>query len=242
TVQPLAYARGLARAAAEAGARIHENSPVTGAEFRGGTWIIRTPRGTVRARALLVATNAYHRPVRQVAVPRVPVVQFFQLATEPLGHNLAGDILPGGEGCWDTGLIMSSVRRDAAGRLILGGMGGEAALHEGWARRKLTRLFPQLDGAAISHAWAGRISMTSDHLPRILRVAPRAAYAVFGYSGRGIAPGTVFGQAAARALLNGNEDGLPVMPVDSHGEVLPGLKTAVYEAGARIIHAISARR
>ncbi|RBI70837.1 FAD-dependent oxidoreductase [Roseovarius sp. TE539] len=243
TLQPLAYARGLARAAAGNGAKIFENSRVEGIFEQNGEWCLRTAGGTLTASRLLLATNAYHRALGPVDPPDVPVVNYFQLATEPLGANLAGDVLPGGEGCWDTGLIMSSLRRDATGRVILGGMGDADALgiQAGWARRKLERLFPRLADAAITHAWAGKISMTEDHLPRIMRIG-EGGYAVFGYSGRGIAPGTVFGQAAARALLDGDEADLPIGSVGAHHERLPGLRTRFFETGARLVHMISERR
>lgn len=240
TIQPLAYARGLARAAAEAGARLYEQSPVTAIEQHGGQWILATRAGRLRARRLLVATNAYHRPTAALALPRVPVVQYFQIATRPLGHNLAGDILAGGEGAWDTGLIMTSIRRDAAGRLILGGMGSAARLHGDWARRQLRQLYPQLAGAEVEHAWAGRIAMSHDHLPRIQRLGQHA-YAVYGYSGRGIGPGTVFGRAVALALLKEEEADLPVPVVEDHRERFVGLKTLFYETGARLVHLLSAR-
>lgn len=240
TVQPLAYARGLARAAQEAGASVHESSPALSAEYRDGQWVVRTKAGRVRANRLLVATNAYHRPLDRISMPPVPVVHYFQLATEPVSDNLGHDILPGGEGCWDTGLIMTSVRRDRAGRVILGGMGDDVRAHTDWARRKLVQVYPRLSGVGITHAWSGRISMTSDHLPRILRIGP-GGYAIFGYSGRGIAPGTVFGRAAATALMRGDETGLPVVPVDGHREVLIGMKSAFFEAGARLVHLLGAR-
>ncbi|GAW35606.1 gamma-glutamylputrescine oxidoreductase [Roseovarius sp. A-2] len=240
TIQPLAYARGLARAAARQGARLHEQSPVTAATRHGGQWVIHTPGGKLRAKHLLMATNAYHCPAPPVRLPEMPVVQFYQLATEPLGDNLARDILAGGEGCWDTGLVMTSLRRDAVGRIILGGMGGEASAHADWAERKLVQLFPRLRGTGINHAWAGRIAMTGDHLPRIQRIG-QGGLAVYGYSGRGIAPGTVFGRAAARALLNGQEDDLPVRVVEAHREPFAGLRTLYYETGARMVHLIAAR-
>ena len=243
TLQPLGYVRGLAEAARKNGAELFENSLVRSILHDGCEWRLETGEGALSARRLLLATNAYHRPVARTDLPETPVVNFFQLATEPLGGNLAGDILPGGEGCWDTGLVMSALRRDAAGRVILGGMGDADSLgiHAGWARRKLIRLFPRLSGVAITHAWAGRIAMTGDHLPRILRLG-QTGLAIFGYSGRGIAPGTVFGQAAATALLNDDEGGLPLAPVEAHEEALPRLRTMGFETGARLVHMLSAWR
>lgn len=59
TVQPLAYVRGLARAAEASGARLAPSTPVTALEPGGDVWTVRTSGGTVRARAVLVATNGY---------------------------------------------------------------------------------------------------------------------------------------------------------------------------------------
>ncbi len=240
TIQPLAYVQGLARGAKGQGARLYENTPALSTAQHGGQWIIRTPSGKIRAKRLLVATNAYHEGIQNLSVPRASRVNYFQLATEPLGDNIAGDILRGGEGCWDTGLIMSSLRRDKAGRVILGGMGDDTGVQANWARRKLSKLFPQLNEAEITHAWAGRISMTFDHLPRILRIGTNGM-AVFGYSGRGIAPGTVFGTSIARALLTGNDRDLPIAPVDQHTESFTTVKSAFFEAGARLKHLIEGR-
>lgn len=240
TIQPLGYARGLARAARDAGARLHEQSPVVAVQQVGGQWILRTSGGKLRARYLIVATNAYHQPIDQTPVPKVPIVQYFQIATEPLGDNLAGDILMNGEGCWDTGLIMTSLRRDRAGRLILGGMGGGGRIHEDWARRKLAQLYPRLRGAGIAHAWSGRIAMTGDHLPRVHRFGINA-FAIYGYSGRGIGPGTVFGRAVAQALIEQNETALPVPVIEGHREAFVRLKTVAYEAGAKLAHLAAAR-
>ena len=240
TIQPLAYARGLARAAVAEGARLFEHSAVVAAEHHGGQWVLRTDGGKLRARRLLIATNAYHQPADGTRLPDLPAVSFFQIATVPLGDNIGGDILPGGEGCWDTGTVMTSLRRDADGRVILGGMGAGGPTHEAWARRKLAHLLPRLAEAPLEHVWSGRIAMTGDHLPRILRLGP-AGLAVFGYSGRGIAPGTVFGEAAARALLTGDEAGLPVPAVESHAEALAALRTLGFEMAARMVHLLSTR-
>jgi glycine/D-amino acid oxidase-like deaminating enzyme len=167
TIQPLAYVRGLARAAQGLGARLFERSPVTRLTRSGGDWLAETPGGTARAPKLIRACGAYGGEPGRYAV-----VHYFQLATAPLPDNLGAPILPGGEGCWDTAPVMSSVRRDAAGRLILGAVGAlgwaGAAAHRAWARRKLAALFPDLAGQSLDFAWHGRIGMT----PTICRASP----------------------------------------------------------------------
>ncbi|MCM2561090.1 FAD-binding oxidoreductase [Lutimaribacter sp. EGI FJ00015] len=242
TVQPMGYVRGLARAAAGLGAQIVQGAPVTAMARDGDGWRVDVPGARVRAGALLLATNAYHRPTQGARLPPMTPVNFFQLATVPLSSNAAGSILPGGEGAWDTGLIMTSYRKDAAGRLILGAMGKPDAvgLHRSWAARALARLFPQAAGAGLEYFWSGRIAMTGDKIPKIQRLGP-GGYAVFGYSGRGIAPGTVMGRACARALLTGDESGLPLAPVDRHDESWTVLRGLYFEAGARLLHGLGAR-
>lgn len=244
TIQPLAYVRGLARAAVQAGAALHEQSAVQAVTREGGQWVVQANGQRISAKRLLVATNAYHLGIGPLFEPRFVTVSYCQYATDPLPEALLQSILPGREGCWDTALVMSSVRVDHAGRLIIGGIGnGDGAggqVHAAWAKRKMAALFPALRAVPLSHGWSGRIAMTGDHIPKIVAFGPDA-YACFGYSGRGIGPGTVFGTQTARALLAGSVEPLPVSPVDSHGEAFTGVRAAWYEAGACLTHATAAR-
>ena len=102
TIQPLAYARGLARAAIAAGAAVHTQSPVLSAERTGKTWTLSTERGRVEADWVVVATDAYGGapwPQGRREQIRLP---YFNFATPPLSPDLQAAILPGREGCWDT--------------------------------------------------------------------------------------------------------------------------------------------
>ena len=244
TIQPLAYVRGLARAALAAGASLHMQSPVTALTRQNGVWVLHSQGHELRARTLLVATNAYHHWLHAPFQPQFVPVHYCQYATDPLPEALRHAILPGGEGCWDTALVMSSLRLDKAGRLVLGGIGnGEGPLggvHDAWAQRKLAALFPALKGQVWQHGWSGRIAMTGDHIPKLVAFGPDAL-ACFGYSGRGIGPGTVFGTQAAQALLTGNMQGLPVAPVTQHAEHFTSARALWYETGATVVHAGAAR-
>ncbi|WP_209597987.1 FAD-binding oxidoreductase [Ruegeria sp. HKCCSP351] len=243
TIQPLAYVMGLARAASQAGAQIHEQSPVQTLRHEGGQWVLTTPGGTVRAKSVIQATNAYHLGLPDTAPAYVPVY-YFQYATTPLSHNLRASILPQAEGCWDTGLIMTSFRLDQAGRMIIGGMGdlGNAgrSAHTGWVRRKLAELYPQLADQPFEQGWHGRIAMTSDHIPKITQIGPNAL-AAHGYSGRGIGPGTVFGRMMAESLIAAEPSLLPVPAVHEHRESWTRMRRAFFESGAALTHLIKAR-
>src|SRR5580704_4420838 len=90
TIQPLAYARGLADAAIAAGAAIHTQSPLRSAERSGKFWTLMTDRGTVAADWVAVATDAYAEGAPWPQGKREQIrVPYFNFATRPLAHELA---------------------------------------------------------------------------------------------------------------------------------------------------------
>ncbi|MGB7432322.1 MAG: FAD-dependent oxidoreductase [Ahrensia sp.] len=244
TVQPLGYCVGLARAAQQHGAQLHERSAVSSVQFDNGLWHVKSNGYEVTVGALLMATNAYHQAIEGPEKPRFSVLHYSQVATAPLTDEMCADILPGGQGCWDTAMVMSSLRLDASGRLIFGFMGQSDGLggpvHLAWARREIARLFPALSDISFGHSWQGRIAVTHDKIPKVVALGPNA-YAIYGYSGRGIAPGTVFGTAAAKALLDNEPGAFPLDVSQHHGDRYTGLKSLYFEFGATLSHAVAAR-
>ncbi len=243
TIQPLAYVRGLAAAALSAGARLFTRSPVTEAAEDNGGWCVRTPGGSLRARWLVVATNAYtgegRLPWSGIGSELVPL-PYFQFATAPLSHNLRATILPERQGVWDTKEILSSFRLDRQGRLIFGSVGAlrgsGTAIHQAWAKRSIRRIFPQLGPVAFEAGWYGRIGMTEDSAPRLHRMAQRLI-GFSGYNGRGIAPGTAFGRLLARHILGDvSADELPLAATPLKPTPFRSLKGAYYEVGAQVAH------
>jgi glycine/D-amino acid oxidase-like deaminating enzyme len=248
TIQPLAYARGLAAAAMRAGALVHTSTRVTEAQRHEGRWELRTDGGaTVMAKWVIVATDAYTaanglwRGIRteQVKLP------YFNLATAPLPAHIAATILPHRHGAWDTRQILSSFRLDSAGRLIFGSVGALRGvgrkIHHDWGRRALARLFPNLAGVVFEHEWFGDIGMTSDALPRFHQL-DQNVISISGYNGRGIAPGTVLGRELAKLVLG------QIHPLDLPLPVTPATVVPLrvvrewgYEAGAQLAHTVDAR-
>ncbi|MFW2588755.1 NAD(P)/FAD-dependent oxidoreductase [Sagittula sp. SSi028] len=213
TVNPMGYARGLAWAARTAGAHIAECAPVETLRRDGGGWIVSGPAGDLRATSVVLATNAFSAALRPELARCFAIIRYQQLATEPLGPQVA-HVLPRGEGLWDTGLVMRSLRKDHAGRLILGTMGhlagsADRGASAAWAQRLLRRWFPDLGPQRFEAAWDGQIAMTPDHLPRILQL-DNGLYCPIGYNGRGVTTGTVFGRALADVLAGGDPAGLPL--------------------------------
>jgi glycine/D-amino acid oxidase-like deaminating enzyme len=239
TLQPLAYARGLAHAAIKAGARLYQDSPVKALKRRQGRWHLKTPAGELVARTVIMATGGYtdhfDPAFEQTFIP----FYFFQFSTPPLPEAVRRTILPGGHGAWDTALVLSSYRLDSRGRLVVGSVGqvdrSAVGLHRQWARRTLARVFPQIGPVEFEHAWHGCIAMTTDHIPRFWKLDTDLVM-VTHYNGRGIGPGTVFGKLLAEYVRSGDETIIP-LPVSKREPIfLRNLRGLYYETGARLYH------
>ncbi|KAF1022504.1 MAG: Gamma-glutamylputrescine oxidoreductase [Paracidovorax wautersii] len=242
TVQPLAYARGLAHAAVGAGAHLYTNSRVTGVQDRQTHWRLQTAQGRIDAKWIIVATDAYTDGPWSALQREQIRLPYFNMATAPLSERLRARILPNGEGAWDTRQVLSSFRLDQAGRLVFGSVGalrGGAShrIHADWGRRALARLFPELGHVTFEYAWYGQIGMTTNALPRFHTLA-RNTVAIAGYNGRGIAPGTALGRELARLVLgqiDASDLPLPTTTPD-HPPFKPA-REAFYEYGALAAHA-----
>lgn len=217
TINPMGYCRGLARAAIAAGAAINTGAAALGLYREGPIWRVETQAGNLRAKTVILATNAYSDTLWPGLDRAFTLIPFFQLASRPLPAAMA-HILPGRQGIWSTGKIMFSLRRDAYDRLIIGSMGAVSGsvgrgLSLRWAQKTLARLYPGLGPVTFEQAWHGQIAMTPDHLPRILTLAP-GLYAPVGYNGRGITTGTIFGECLASLLTGADPTGLPLPLTD----------------------------
>ncbi|KAB2911869.1 MAG: FAD-binding oxidoreductase [Hyphomicrobiaceae bacterium] len=214
-INPLGLVRGMVRAVLDRGGRIYASSPVHRFERVGGRWIVTAAQGRVSARALLLATNAYtdvHCPALAPDIAReiVPVLSW-QMATEPLGHNVRRAVLPSRSAMSDTHAELYFARYDARHRLVTGGallnrVNGAERLKRTIAMR-LRRLFPEIGEVRFDHVWNGAIGMTTDYLPRLHRLGPDG-YAWAGCNGRAVALAVALGREFARAVQGVPDDEL----------------------------------
>lgn len=204
-INPLALAREMGRVAEELGATLHEDSPVLSYEHTGTEWVIKTSEGTLKARALILASNAYTGELVSDLAPRiarsvVPVLSW-QMSTEPLGDNLRQKILPGRQAVSDTRGDLRFFRYDARNRLITGGavIGSHDVANRvrTKAARNLAEAFPELGIPDMTHVWSGYIGMNWDRFPRVHKLGPDG-WTWVGCNGRGVALGTSLGRELAR--------------------------------------------
>ena len=224
-IQPLAYVRGLVRAVQKAGAAVHARTTVAKLERQGARWVATTSTGrAVRAERVVIATNGYTGSLWPGLAQTVLSANSFIVATRPLATADAQAILAHGETASTSQRLLLYFRKDAAGRLLMGGRGffTEPRGPQDFAhlQRSLELLFPQLGRLDYEYRWAGRIAITRDFMPHIHEPAPGVTMAL-GCNGRGIALCTSLGQhIAARLAGSGNAfpyPQSPITPIPLHG-------------------------
>ena len=246
-VDPARLVWGLAGAVERLGGRIHEGTPVLGLAREGAGVRVTTSSGSVLARRVLVATNAFPGPLRRLRHYILPVYDHV-LMTEPLStEQLAAIGWAGREGLTDAGNQFHYYRRTLDDRILIGGFdanyhfGGridprleQTPSHDLLARHFFA-IFPQLAGLRFTHRWAGIIDTTSRFTPFFGRaLGGRAAYAV-GYTGLGVGSSR-FGARVALDLLSGHDSQLTRLSMVRHKPV-PFPPEPMRYAGVRVTRA-----
>ena len=234
-LQPLSYARELARAAIEAGARLRSHARIVKLAAQEDRWRATSATGeSVRADTVIVATNAYSDGLVPGLANSIVALSSLQIATAPIPAALRGSLLPGGETLSDTRRVIRYWRLDDAGRLLMGGRGPyrdtEAAHAWSHLARDVRKLFPTLGDVPFTHRWGGRVAIHTDYMPRLHRPHPQLLAAI-GCQGRGIAWQTAIGAELARVVIGPRYDPVlpfsPVQPIPLHPLKAFGVATAV---------------
>jgi glycine/D-amino acid oxidase-like deaminating enzyme len=228
-INPLALARGLARTVLGLGAQIYARSPAESFERRNDRWVVKTAKGEISGRALVVATNAYSGEFAKSLVPDIaqevmPVLSW-QMATQPLSDDIRKTIIPGRQAMSDTHGELYFARYDARNRLVTGGAvlgpGNKVERIKARVTERLQRLWPQIGEVSFDYVWNGYVGMTADFLPRIHRLGPNA-YGWTGCNGRAVALTIPLGRELAKAVQGVPESELALpftepVPFMAHG-------------------------
>lgn len=200
-LNPVGYARGLARAASAAGVQLHEDSPATSLQQNGSGWRVSTTAATIRTPRVVLATNAYPGGLVAGLARSFLPLQVFQIATAPLSASARDRLMPGDQCVSDTRRNLFTFRFDAENRLITGGMlilglGADRRVPR-TIHRRLARMLNLPDLPPLAFAWSGLAAVMPDFLPALMDVAP-GLIAGFACNGRGIATTTRLGQEMAK--------------------------------------------
>ncbi|WP_296741169.1 FAD-binding oxidoreductase [Mesorhizobium sp.] len=220
------YANGLAAAAKKHGASIWEHNPVTARHKVANGWKLTTPTGSLTARQIILATDAYTTSAFGYFQRRIIPIASFIIATRPLTEVEVKETLAGNRTYVNSLNIANYFRLTPDNRFLFGGRARFSAASNQRTdqssgrllQQQLLSMFPQLKDVAIDYCWGGLVGCTPDRLPR----AGKADDVIFGmgYSGHGAQMSTLIGSALADIAMGRTDtnplEGLPLQSVPLH--------------------------
>ncbi len=207
-LNPARWVGGILRAAISHGATVQGDTPMKRIERKHHHWEIETPRGCVRAGAVLIATNGYTPCHMRSLVRRLIPVPSYLVATEPLGVERMRELFPNGRMIVETRDRHCYYRPSPDGaRIVFGGRAAMFNVPDFFARSELRglleRIFPELKGIGFSHSWRGNTGFTFEFLPHVGRID--GIWHAIGYSGSGNQMAPYLGHKAALQILGDPE-------------------------------------
>ncbi|WP_284154820.1 NAD(P)/FAD-dependent oxidoreductase [Algicella marina] len=198
-LHPLNLALGEAEAIERNGGRIYEQSKVTEVDLSGAP-VLKTAEGEIAAKTLVLCGNAYLDRLMPELTNRILPASTQMMATEPLGMP---ELMPSDICVEDVRYILDYFRMSADGRLIFGGGtvygGTDPADVVAKLRPNLEKVFPQLKGVKIDHAWSGNFALSFTRVPQMGRIGENTYFA-HGYSGHGVTGSHLFGRILGEAI------------------------------------------
>ncbi len=205
SLHPAKYHLGLLARAQAAGASIVTRCPVLSIGKEGDGFRLTTPRGSLQARDVVVATNGYTGGLTPWLRRRVIPIGSYIIATEPLDPALAGKLSPKNRVFSDTRKLVFYYRLSEDRRRMV--FGGRVALKETDPKvsaprlhAHMTSIFPELAATKITHSWMGFVAYTFDTLPHLGRMADGIHYCA-GYCGSGVSLASYFGSRIGLQVL-----------------------------------------
>ncbi|WP_269933078.1 NAD(P)/FAD-dependent oxidoreductase [Aminobacter sp. HY435] len=224
---------GYLRLARALGAKVHTASPVLDCRQKGGAYLLRTPGGTVRARAVCIATGGYTSPgLHDLTRHRLMPILSNSIVTRPLSKSEQEALnfqtrIP----LTDTRTLRHYYRMLPDGRVQIGSRSaitGRDAVNSKHLDRLvegLYRKFPVLRGIEVDYSWWGWVDVSHDMMPRIFRPDPKQQlFYALGYGGNGVMYSAQAGRRMAQMVAGkGGTLDLPIFasPLPSHGLLTP---------------------
>ncbi len=203
-VNPALYVHGLIRSAIAAGAQVKGQTPVTAIASGPTGHEVHTPRGTVRARDVIVATNGYTTAATPWQRRRVIPIGSYIIATEPVSKDLIDRLFPTDRIASDTCKVVYYYRASPdRTRILFGGRvsAGEAdtAVSGPRLHDDMCRIFPELKSTRISHSWMGTVAYTFDELAHT--GTHEGVHYALGYCGSGVSMASYLGMRMGQKVL-----------------------------------------
>jgi glycine/D-amino acid oxidase-like deaminating enzyme len=212
-LHPGKYHLELLRIAKAAGVAVVDRCPANAIQRDGAGFVVTTLKGPIAARDVVVATNGYTAPLTPWLRRRVIPIGSYIIATEPWAEERMLALLPTNRVISDTRKLVFYYRLSPDKRRML--FGGRVAYMENNPRVSaprlhdwMTKIFPQLAAAKVTHSWMGFVAYTFDTLPHIGK--QDGIYYAMGYCGSGVSLATYFGMRIGQQVLGKAEGKTPL--------------------------------
>lgn len=210
SLHPAKYHKGLLRIARDKGAQISTQCRVLDLKRDGSGYRLKTQKGTVHAKRVILATNGYTGALSPWQQRRIIPIGSYIIATEELPKNVMDRLMPTDRILSDTRKLVYYYRPSPDRKRIL--FGGRVSLQETDPTRtgpklhsELVRLFPELARTKISHSWSGFVGYTFDTLMHAGN--DDGLYYAMGYCGAGVGMASYLGMRIGQQATD-NPEGL----------------------------------
>ncbi|MGA8261233.1 MAG: FAD-binding oxidoreductase [Arenicellales bacterium] len=204
SLHPARYHRGLLDRVLRAGAGMVPHCPALAIEKNGAAFNVRTARGDLKAKDVIVASNGYTGAATAWHRRRLIPIGSYIIATEPLAADVMDRLMPTDRIISDSRKVVYYYRPSPDRTRIL--FGGRVSAGETDPRvsgpklgAELARLFPELAQARISHSWAGFVAYTFDTLAHAGR--HDGVHYAMGYCGSGVSMASYLGMRIGQQVL-----------------------------------------
>jgi len=216
-VNPAQYVAGLAKAAARAGACLYGRTRVTDvkADRVNGErrFLVKTSRGTMTAREVLLASGAYTTSATPALRKKVIPIGSYIIATEVLSPELAREVSPRNRMIYDSKHFLYYYRLTPDNRMLFGGRAAffpesESTVRESaeLLRRGMVGVYPQLRDVKVEFVWGGTLDFALDVMPHSGKLD--GMHFGVGFAGHGVAAATWMGTKLA-GVICGDLDDIP---------------------------------
>ena len=199
---PLRHIRELARHFIEQDGALYSQTRVAAIERAHGCWQLKTARGQVTAKEVVLTTGGYDLKLRPALQRALQPIATYIAVTEPLDSRL-DDALPQPVAVYDNRFAFDYYRPLPDRRLLWGGRisiasRSPAAIRR-LMRRDLSRVFPALADVSLEQAWGGWMSYARHEMP-ILGQDAEGLWHGLAFGGHGMATTSLAGDLLAEAL------------------------------------------
>jgi glycine/D-amino acid oxidase-like deaminating enzyme len=214
-LHPGRYYRGILDRALGAGVRVFSHCKALGFAREGKDHVVRTSRGTIVAKELVLCTNAVtgtHAPLLRRFRHRIVPVNCWTAVTKPADEATYRALLPTERMLLETVLLYTGMRPiDEDRRFVIAAQHlyqhRDAATAAAGVKAQVAANLPAFERVEIDHCWNGTFAMTFDWLPHLGTDRESGAHYLLGLVGTGVPSSIYFGHKLANRILGRVRDG-----------------------------------